>query len=171
MRAIEKLIERIIVASRWVMAPFYLGLVLVTIVVFFKFAQELVHFVGHASTLSEEETVTGALGVVDLALLGSLILIVIFSGYENFVSKIDGTGHDTWPEWMTKVDFTGLKLKLLGSIVLISGIQVLKAFMSIEKLSDRELFWLVTVHMIFVLSSALLAFTDWLQSRTGRDIH
>ena len=171
MWAIEKLIERVLVGSRWVMAPFYLGLVLAIIVVFFKFAQELTHFVGHAASMSEEETVTGALGVVDLALLGSLILIVIFSGYENFVSKIDATGHDTWPEWMTKVDFTGLKLKLLGSIVLISGIQVLKGFMSIEKLSDRQLFWLVTVHMVFVMSSAILALTDWLQSRTGKDIH
>ena len=168
---VEKLIEKILVSSRWLMAPFYLGLVLTILIVLFKFAQELFHFVTHASSMTEEDTVTGALGVVDLALLGSLILIVIFSGYENFVSKIDATGHDDWPDWMTKVDFTGLKLKLLGSIVLISGIQVLKGFMSLERLSDRDLFWLVTVHMIFVLSSAVLALSDWLQARTGRDIH
>ena len=96
---------------------------------------------------------------------------MIFSGYENFVSRIDGTGHDRWPEWMTKVDFTGLKLKLLGSIVLISGIQLLKAFMSVERASDRELFWLLTVHMVFVASAVLLALSDWIQSKTGRDIH
>ena len=137
----------------------------------FKFSKELVHFVLEANTLSEEEIVTGALSVIDLTLLGSLILIVIFSGYENFVSKIDGTGHDNWPDWMTKVDFVGLKLKLLGSIVLISGIQLLKAFMSIERASDRELFWLVTVHMVFVISSVFLALSDWIQSKTGKDLH
>jgi uncharacterized protein (TIGR00645 family) len=168
---IERVIERVLVSSRWLLAPFYLGLVITLLVVLFKFGQELLHFTTEAMSLSEEDTVTGALGVIDLALLGSLILIVIFSGYENFVSKIDGTGHDNWPEWMTKVDFIGLKLKLLGSIVLISGIQLLKAFMSVERASDRELFWLVTVHMVFVMSSVFLALSDWIQSKTGKDIH
>jgi uncharacterized protein (TIGR00645 family) len=168
---IEKMIETVLITSRWLMAPFYLGLVVTLVVVFLKFAQELLHFVVDALVLSEEDIVTGALGVIDLALLGSLILIVIFSGYENFVSRIDPTGHDDWPEWMTKVDFTGLKLKLLGSIVLISGIQLLKAFMSIEKQSDRDLYFLMAVHLVFVGSSVLLALSDWLQSKTGRDIH
>jgi uncharacterized protein (TIGR00645 family) len=168
---IEKAIERILVSSRWILAPFYLGLVVTLLVIFVKFLQEIIHFAGAAFHMTEEEVVTGALSVVDLALLGSLILIVIFSGYENFVSRIDPEGGDKWPEWMTKVDFTGLKLKLLGSIVLISGIQLLKAFMSIEKLSDRELYFQMAVHMVFVLSSLLLAATDWLQSRTGKDIH
>src|SRR5436309_3532946 len=140
---IEKLIERTLLASRWLMAPFYLGLVVALCVVLFKFVQELWHFVSVSAQLSEEDTVLGALAVIDLALLGSLILIVVFSGYENFVSKIDATGHDDWPDWMTKVDFSGLKLKLLASIVLISAIQVLKGFMSLEKLSDRDLFWLI----------------------------
>ena len=150
---IEKLIERTLVASRWLMAPFYLGLVVALCVVLFKFVQELWHFVSLSAGLSEEDTVLGALAVIDLALLGSLILIVVFSGYENFVSKIDATGHDEWPDWMTKVDFSGLKLKLLASIVLISAIQVLKGFMSLEKLSDRDLFWLIGIHMVFVVSS------------------
>ena len=168
---LERWIERVLVTSRWLLAPFYLGLVFVLLIILFKFCQELVHFFETILTLSEEDTVTGALGLIDLALLGSLILIVIFSGYENFVSRIDATGHDRWPEWMTKVDFTGLKLKLLGSIVLISGIQLLKAFMSVERVSDRELFWLLTVHVVFVASAVLLALSDWIQSRTGRDVH
>jgi uncharacterized protein (TIGR00645 family) len=168
---LERTIERVLVASRWLLAPFYLGLIVTLVIVFFKFVQELVHFAAVAFVMTEEETVTGALSMIDLALLGSLILIVVFSGYENFVSRIDATGHDNWPEWMTKVDFTGLKLKLLGSIVLISGIQLLKAFMSIEKTSDRELYFQMTVHMVFVMSSVLLAVTDWLQSRTGKDSH
>ena len=168
---IERVIERVLVSSRWLLAPFYLGLVVVLLIVLFKFCQELIHLVETIPSLTEEDTVTSALGVIDLALLGSLILIVIFSGYENFVSRIDATGHDKWPEWMTKVDFTGLKLKLLGSIVLISGIQLLKSFMSVERVADRELFWLLTVHMVFVVSAVLLAVSDWIQSKTGRDVH
>ena len=168
---IEKLIERTLVASRWLMAPFYLGLVVALCVVLFKFVQELWHFVSLSAQLSEEDTVLGALAVIDLALLGSLILIVVFSGYENFVSKIDGTGHADWPDWMTKVDFGGLKLKLLASIVLISAIQVLKGFMSLEKLTDRDLYWLVGIHMVFVVSGVLLALSDYLQAKSGKGEH
>ncbi|CAM5774545.1 hypothetical protein LMIY3S_04576 [Labrys miyagiensis] len=163
----EKLIERGLVAARWVMAPFYIGLVVALFVVLLKFGQELLHYVETALTLSGEETVTGALEMVDLALLASLILIVIFSGYENFVSRIDGSDHVNWPSWMTKVDFAGLKLKLLASIVLISAIQLLKGFMQIERLTDRDLYWLVGIHIVFMVSSVLLALSDWLQAKAG----
>ncbi len=163
----EKWIERGLVASRWVMAPFYIGLVIAMLVVLLKFCQELLHYIEGSYYLSAEETVIGALEMVDLALLGSLILIVIFSGYENFVSRIDGADHVTWPSWMTKVDFAGLKLKLLASIVLISAIQLLKGFMQIEKLADRDLYWLVGIHIVFMLSSVLLALSDRLQAKAG----
>src|SRR5262245_42102690 len=102
-KILERAIERILVTSRWLLAPFYVGLVVVLLIVLFKFGQELIHIIKTIPTLSEEDTVTSALGLIDLALLASLILIVIFSGYENFVSRIDATGHDNWPEWMTKV--------------------------------------------------------------------
>lgn len=163
----EKWIERGLVASRWVLAPFYIGLVISLFVVLLKFCQELIHYVGGAWSMSAEDTVTGVLEMVDLALLGSLILIVIFSGYENFVSKIDGAEHLSWPNWMTKVDFAGLKLKLLASIVLISAIQLLKGFMQVEKLSDRDLYWLVGIHMVFMVSGVLMAFSDLLQAKAG----
>jgi uncharacterized protein (TIGR00645 family) len=95
-----------------------------------------------------------------LSLTGSLVIIVIFSGYENFVSKIDHSRHRDWPEWMGTIDFTALKIKLLGSIVAISAIQLLKQFMSITTVSDRDLFWLVIIHVVFVVSSVLLALSD-----------
>jgi uncharacterized protein (TIGR00645 family) len=96
-----------------------------------------------------------------VSLTGNLILIVMFSGYENFVSKIDPGGHPDWPDWMTKVDFTGLKQKLLGSIVAISAIQVLKAFMNIDVALDAQrLSWLVGVHLVFVVSALMLALSD-----------
>ncbi|MBP0579830.1 TIGR00645 family protein [Labrys sp. LIt4] len=163
----EKWIERGLVASRWVLAPFYIGLVIALFVVLLKFGQELLHFVAGAYTLTPKQTVLGVLELVDLALLGSLVLIVIFSGYENFVSKIDGAEHLSWPNWMTKVDFAGLKLKLLASIVLISAIELLKGFMQIKDLSDRDLYWLVGVHMVFMVSGVLLAFSDLLQAKAG----
>ena len=87
-------------------------------------------------------------------------MIVIFSGYENFVSKIEARDHPDWPEWMAKIDFSGLKLKLLSSIVAISGIQLLKSFMDIHNISDRDLIWYVAIHMTFVVSGLMLAWTD-----------
>jgi len=114
----------------------------------------------HAFTSTESEVILGVLALVDLTLTGSLLIIVIFSGYENFVSKIDHSGHRDWPEWMGTIDFSGLKLKLLSSIVAISAIQLLKQFMSIQNVSEREIFWLVVVHVVFVVSSVLLALSD-----------
>jgi uncharacterized protein (TIGR00645 family) len=85
---------------------------------------------------------------------------VIFSGYENFVSRIDHTTHRNWPEWMGSIDFTALKIKLLGSIVAISAIQLLKQFMAVNTASDRDLIWYVVIHLVFVVSSVLLALSD-----------
>jgi uncharacterized protein (TIGR00645 family) len=158
---IERIIETLIVTSRWLMAPFYLGLIVALGVLLFKFVAVLVEFVTHAVGSSESDIILGALGLVDLALTGSLILIVVYSGYENFVSKIEAVDHPDWPDWMTKVDFTALKQKLLASIVAISAIQVLKAFMNIDKYGDNtKLAWLVGIHMVFVLSTLLLAIAD-----------
>jgi uncharacterized protein (TIGR00645 family) len=157
---VEHWLERLLFASRWLLAPFYVGLVIALVVLLVTFTKKLVAFVAAAFTMGESEVIVGILALVDLSLAGSLVLIVIFSGYENFVSKIDATHHPDWPEWMGKVDFTGLKLKLLSSIVAISAIQVLKAFMDVNKLSDRDLIWLVVIHMVFVGSGILLALTD-----------
>jgi uncharacterized protein (TIGR00645 family) len=159
-RHIERLIETVIFASRWVLAPFYLGLALSLIVLLIKFVFELAHIAETAFTASESQVILGLLALVDLALTGSLVIIVIFSGYENFVSKIDHSQHRDWPEWMGTIDFTALKIKLLSSIVAISAIQLLKQFMSISTVSDRDLFWLVIIHVVFVVSSVLLALSD-----------
>ncbi len=118
--------------------------------------------------VSESEVILGVLALVDLTLMGSLIIIVIFSGYENFVSKVDETKYKNWPEWMSKIDFTGLKLKLLSSIVAISGIQLLKAFMNVGKVSDRELMWLVGIHIVFVVTGVLLRADDKLSGQAAR---
>ena len=157
---LERLLERFLFSSRWLLAPFYAGLVLALAVLLIKALQELAHFVLNAWQATEADVILGVLTLIDLTLTGSLIIIVIFAGYENFVSKIDESTHKDWPEWMGKIDFTGLKLKLMSSIVAISAIQVLKAFMNLQNIPDRDLTWYITIHLVFVVSGVILALSD-----------
>src|SRR6201991_715999 len=153
LKRVETGFESLIFNSRWLMAPFYFGLVISLAVLMLKFFMVLWEFVVHAPGSKESDIILGVLSLIDISLTGNLILIVVFSGYENFVSRIDPRGHPDWPEWMTKVDFAGLKQKLLASIVAISAIQVLKAFMNIDASFDSQKFaWLVGIHLVFVVS-------------------
>lgn len=161
----EKAIEKTIFTSRWLMAPFYLGLSVMLGVLMIKFVQELIHIAPGVLQAKETEIILASLTLIDLSLAGNLILMVVFSGYENFVSKIDVADHEDRPDWMGKVDFSGLKLKLIASIVAISGIHLLKSFMNIEHMNKDDLMWLIILHMAFVLSGVLLAFMDWLTAR------
>jgi uncharacterized protein (TIGR00645 family) len=172
MERLERVLEVIIFNSRWLMAPFYVGLVIALLVLLVQFGIDLLHFVQSARKGGEAGVILGVLGLVDLTLTGSLILIVIFSGYENFVSKLEAGQHPDWPDWMTKVDFSGLKQKLLASIVAISAIQVLKAFMNVEKaptLDSVKLAWLVGIHVVFVLSTLVLALSDRITEGPKKD--
>jgi uncharacterized protein (TIGR00645 family) len=157
---VERTLEKFLFASRWLLAPFYVALVFSLVALLIKAMQELWHLLVHTLTATEADIILGVLSLVDLSLTGSLIIIVIFSGYENFVSKIDESAHRDWPEWMGKIDFTGLKLKLLSSIVAISAIQLLKQFMNIRNVSDRDVMWLLAIHVVFVVSGVLMALTD-----------
>ena len=161
LKPVEVALESVLFNSRWLMAPFYLGLVVSLAVLLFKFVLLLWEFILHAPGAKESDIILGVLSLIDVSLTGNLILIVVFSGYENFVSKIDPGGHPDWPEWMTKVDFAGLKQKLLASIVAISAIQVLKAFMNMDAAFEpMKLGSLVGVHLVFVLSTLVLALSD-----------
>ena len=160
----EQRLEKTIFNSRWLLAPFYLGLVLGIILLFVKFVQELWHMITHVFTASEADVIVGTLALIDMSLVASLLLIIIFSGYEIFVSKIDTENHEDRPEWMGKIDFSGLKLKIIGAIVAISAIDLLKSFMDIPKeMSDSDadrLMWKVIIHMTFVFSGLLFALMD-----------
>jgi uncharacterized protein (TIGR00645 family) len=161
LKRVETGFENLIFNSRWLMAPFYFGLVVSLAVLLYKFGMLLWEFILHAPSAKEADIILGVLSLIDVSLTGNLILIVVFSGYENFVSRIDPGGHPDWPEWMTKVDFAGLKQKLLASIVAISAIQVLKAFMNLDAQFDsQKLGWLVGVHLVFVISTLVLALSD-----------
>ena len=164
--ALDKYLEEGMFRSRWIMAPFYVGLVLTLLVLLAKFTQELVLFAPTVLEVSEAKVILGVLTLIDLVLAGNLLLMVIFAGYENFVSKIDTGNSEDRPDWMGKVDFSGLKLKLIGSIVAISGIHLLKAFMDLKEIDKENLMWLVIIHMAFVISGVLFAVMDYLTARS-----
>jgi uncharacterized protein (TIGR00645 family) len=160
-RVIERGAETALFNSRWLMAPFYVGLVVSVAVLLVKFVRMLWEFILEAPGAKSTETILGVLSLIDVVLVANLILIVVFSGYENFVSRIDTSSHPNWPVWMTKIDFAGLKQKLLASIVAISAIHVLEAFLNIDSSFDAtRMTWLVAVHLVFVISALLLTLSD-----------
>lgn len=170
--AFERGVELWIFRSRWLLAPFYLGLIVAMALLVVVFANELLRQTSDLFTMTPSEGILMVLSLIDLSLAGNLLLIVIFSGYENFVSKIDTRGHEDRPSWMGAVDFSGLKLKLIASIVAISAIALLRVFMELTEgktgPDSRTLAWLVGIHLTFVVSGVLLALMDFLASKTTR---
>jgi uncharacterized protein (TIGR00645 family) len=162
---LELLIERSIFNSRWLLAPIYLGLALSLMLLLIKFVQKSYAMVVHAFTISSDDTIVGILSLVDLSLMGNLLLMIMFGGYQNFVSQLDFDGHKDKPDWIGHVGFGELKLKLMASIVAISAIELLKNFMNVEQVSNHDLGWSVGIHVTFVLSAVLLALMDALVGR------
>jgi uncharacterized protein (TIGR00645 family) len=175
---IEKALEMVLFRSRWLLAPFYLGLVLSLAMLLAAFVGELVHALPQALNITHvdpEQVILAVLGLIDLSLAGNLVVIVIFSGYENFVSRIDTENSEDRPGWMGTLDFSGLKMKLIGSIVAISAISLLRAFMTLTEgnaaLDEPRLRWLVTLHITFVVSGLLFAAMDWIAERNESHKH
>ena len=166
---IRNAIERIIFGSRWLLVPLYLALALSLVELLVQGALKLYSAAIHFSELGEEGVLLSVLAVVDLTLTASLVIIVIISGYTNFVTPVEMRANDRRPHWVAEIDFSELKLKLMASIVAISAIKLLEGFMEISSLSDRELYWLAGIHLTFVVSAALLALADRLghRSRAG----
>lgn len=164
----ERLVEWIIFASRWLLAPIYLGLAASLILLLIQFGKKAIGLVHFAFSSNGNEVIIGILSLIDLSLMGNLLLMVMFAGYENFVSKLDIEGHKDKPDWMGHVGFGDLKLKLLTSIVAISAIHVLEMFMNIGLTSDRDLAWGVGIHIAFVVSGVLLAIMDRLSVAAHR---
>lgn len=162
MKPFEQRLEAMIFASRWLLAPFFIGLIVAIVVLLVKFTKELFALVVGVLGTAEYQTVIAILTLVDTALIASLLLIMIFSGYENFVSKIGVGQHEDRPAWMGKVGFSDLKIKLIGAIVAISAVELLKAFLVSERFTNEQLAWKVAIHLTFVLSGVLFAVTDWI---------
>lgn len=172
---VETVLEQALFKSRWLLAPFYLGMVASLVMLLAAFVAELVHAFPAAMDLSAadpQHVILAVLGLIDLSLAGNLVVIVIFSGYENFVSKINTENAEDRPGWMGTLDFSGLKMKLIGSIVAISAISLLRAFMSLTEagtpLDAPRLRWMLLLHLTFVVSGLLFAAMDWIGNRAEK---
>jgi uncharacterized protein (TIGR00645 family) len=159
-------LERLLLASRWLLTPLYLALVLGLLEMLVRVAVKLYVIAVAFMTLGDEEVLLSVLTIVDMTLMASLVVIIIISGYTNFVAPVVMREGDGLPHWIAEIDFGELKLKLMASIVAISAIKVLEGFMDIEHESDRELYWLVGIHLAFVVSTVLLALADRFGHRT-----
>jgi uncharacterized protein (TIGR00645 family) len=146
--------------SRWLLAPFFVGLILAIIALLVKFLKQLWALAVGVFSLTSDEMIVNILTLVDSALIAALLLIIGFSGYENFVSKIGTGDHEDRPAWMGKVGFSDLKIKLIGAIVAISAVELLKAFINLDEFTWYQLSWKVGIHVTFVVSGVLFAITD-----------
>lgn len=160
MKRFEHGMELLIFNSRWLLLPFYLGIVAAIGLLLVKFVKSFVAAFFVVFDGSGGEAMIAILTLVDITLVANLLLIIIFAGYENFISKIDTGGHEDRPDWMGHVSFSDLKLKLIGSIVAISGIEVLKYFVNVKNSTEHELMWVVIIHLTLVFSGVMFALMD-----------
>lgn len=166
MKTIEFLLERCILLSRWLLVPLYLALIAILILFAIKAYQEVIHLFAIIATITEADLVLAALALVDLALVANLLVMVVLSSYETFVSNLDVREGQEKPSWLGKIDAATIKIKLAVAIVAISSIHLLKAFMTTppqdgdQPLWNNQLFWLVIIHMTFALSALLMAVID-----------
>jgi uncharacterized protein (TIGR00645 family) len=165
----ERWLETFLFNGRWLLAPMYVGLLLLLPLLVWVFFAEVLHEAPRllSPDVRAEDAILLALSLVDLSLAGNLILVVIFSGYENFVSKMNTAGADERLDWMGKVDFSGLKLKLFASIIAISAIGLLKSFMSLSDNPESQstLTWQVTIHLTFLASGVFMALMDLIRAK------
>ncbi|WP_298610405.1 TIGR00645 family protein [uncultured Thiothrix sp.] len=166
MKKLESAFEHFLFVSRWLTAPIYLALVVSLVLLMFKALKQLWELASAILVVEGQEVIVGVLSIVDISLIMNLLIIIIFSGYENFVSKMEDLHeHADRPDWMGHIGFTDLKIKLIGSIVAISGIELLKGFMDVKDLTDRDLMWMVGIHITFVVSGVLYAVMDKLTQK------
>lgn len=161
----EKLVESIFYASRWLLAPVYMGLSLALILLGIKFFQELFHVFPIILGATESDLVLVVLSLVDMALVGGLLVMIMFSGYENFISRIDLDEKTDKLSWLGKLDAGSLKQKVAASIVAISSIHLLKVFMNLKSTDNDKVMWYVIMHLTFVLSAIGMAYIDKMNSK------
>jgi uncharacterized protein (TIGR00645 family) len=166
---VERGLEGFIYASRWLMAPLYLGLTAALAILVITFFRELVMAAPALYSMQEKEIILLVLTLIDISLAGNLVLIILFSGYENFVSKIEAAHNDVdRPTWMGTLDFSGLKIKLVASIVAISAIHLLKIFMNLDTYTPASVQWYVIIHLTFVGSGIGFALMDWIEEKSHK---
>jgi uncharacterized protein (TIGR00645 family) len=156
----ERFIENAMYASRWLLAPIYFGLSLALLALALKFFQEVFHILPNVFAMAEADLILVLLSLIDMALVGGLLVMVMISGYENFVSQMDIKEGTEKLSWLGKMDSSSLKMKVAASIVAISSIHLLKVFMNAQNIPDSKLMWYVIIHMAFVLSAFAMGYLD-----------
>lgn len=170
-RGLEVRFERLLFGTRWLLAPLYAGMVLALLIIVVVFARELIAELGRLGSLRGEEAIVLALSLIDLSLTGNLLLVVMFAGYESFVSQLHIAEHEDRPTWLGTIDFTDLKLKVIASIVAISAIALLRSFLLLGDptagIDATRLRWMVLIQLTFVVSGVLLALMDLISARAN----
>jgi uncharacterized protein (TIGR00645 family) len=161
----KRTISSFIFLSRWLQAPLYFGLIVAQAVYVYHFMIELWHLVAKATTIQESEIMLMVLGLIDVVMIANLLVMVIVGGYETFVSRLNLKGHPDEPEWLSHVNAGVLKVKLATALIGISSIHLLKTFIDVENHTDKMVMWQVIIHLTFVASALLLAWTDRLTTR------
>lgn len=164
MKSLEPMIERIILASRWLLVVFYLGLAVALAIYSVTFCAKLIDFMFKALVLDETETILKVLALIDAALVASLVVMVIISGYENFVSRFDDRAGEE-VHWLGKIDAGSLKIKVASTIVAISSIHLLQVFLNANQFSNEKLMWFTIIHIAFVISALILAWIDVIMTK------
>lgn len=156
----ETVFEKIIFSSRWIQAPLYAGLILGGMLYTYKYLVELIHLCTSINELSETALMLGVLTLVDITMVANLLIMVIVGGYSTFVSRLDIDAHEDKPEWLQKIDAGSLKVKLAGSLVGVSSIHLLQTFINIKNHESEHVMWQVIIHVVFLFSALMLAFTE-----------
>jgi uncharacterized protein (TIGR00645 family) len=161
----------LIFLSRWLQAPLYFGLIVAQGVYVYQFILELIHLVGDAGVLDEKKIMLTVLGLIDVVMIANLLIMVIVGGYETFVSRLRLEGHPDQPEWLSHVNAGVLKVKLATALIGISSIHLLKTFIEIgtPSVTNEAVLWQVIVHLTFVVSALLLAWTDRISTVTATE--
>jgi uncharacterized protein (TIGR00645 family) len=168
MKKLEHAVEYVILASRWLLVVFYLGLTAALGLYAISFMRKLWEYFSHVMDLEETEAILKILSLIDASLVASLVVMVIISGYENFVSKFDNAEGGEL-SFLGKIDASSLKIKVASTIVAISSIHLLQIFLNADKYTDSKIMWLTIVHMAFVISALLLAYIDQVMTSTKKD--
>jgi uncharacterized protein (TIGR00645 family) len=164
MKSLELIVERIILSSRWLLVVFYLGLAMSLAVYAVSFGYKFYKVTINVFTYDEGEMILAMLGLIDAALVASLVVMVMISGYENFVSRFDETEADV--SFIGKLDAGSLKIKVASSIVAISSIHLLQVFLNSDRFTDGKIMWLTAMHLAFVVSAVMLGFLEQLMKKT-----
>jgi uncharacterized protein (TIGR00645 family) len=167
----RRTISSFIFLSRWLQAPLYFGLIVAQGVYVFHFMVELWHLVSRTTTITESEIMLVVLGLIDVVMIANLLIMVIVGGYETFVSRLNLKGHPDEPEWLSHVNAGVLKVKLATALIGISSIHLLKTFIDTESHSEKTILWQVVIHMVFVFSALLLAWTDRITMQSAKEAH